>query len=71
MQKPMAQLGQKPSTRRGADAFVDHSNIASLIPIVTSALGEDAGLMGAVFAAMDQSVRSYRVVATGERVSLG
>jgi predicted NBD/HSP70 family sugar kinase len=46
-----------------------HSLKGSRIPVVVSALGDDAGLIGAVFAAMDQSVRSYRVVATGERVA--
>ncbi|HEY3664781.1 MAG TPA: ROK family protein [Polyangiaceae bacterium] len=51
-------------------SLAKHSLRGAQIPIVKSALGEDAGLMGAVFAAMDQSVRSYRVVATGERVSL-
>ena len=48
-----------------------HSLKGSGIPVVVSALGDDAGLIGAVFAAMDQSVRSYRVVATGERVAAG
>jgi N-acetylglucosamine repressor len=46
-----------------------HSLKGSRIPVIVSALGDDAGLIGAVFAAMDQSVRSYRVVATGERVA--
>ena len=46
-----------------------HARKGSRIPVVVSALGDDAGLIGAVFAAMDQSVRSYRVVATGERVA--
>ncbi len=46
-----------------------HSLKGSRIPVVVSASGDDAGLIGAVFAAMDQSVRSYRVVATGERVA--
>ncbi|HEY3253967.1 MAG TPA: ROK family protein, partial [Polyangiaceae bacterium] len=46
-----------------------HSLKGSRIPVAISALGDDAGLIGAVFAAMDQSVRSYRVVATGERVA--
>jgi N-acetylglucosamine repressor len=52
-------------------SLAHHSLKGAQIPIVTSALGEDAGLIGAVFAAMDQSVRSYRVVATGERIALG
>ncbi len=52
-------------------SMAQHSLKGAQIPVVVSALGEDAGLIGAVFAAMDQSVRSYRVVATGERVALG
>ncbi len=36
--------------------------------IVPSALGDQGALVGAVLSAMDLSVRSYRVVATGERV---
>lgn len=47
-----------------------HSLKGGRVPVVVSALGDDAGLIGSVFAAMDQSVRSYRVVATGERVAL-
>ena len=50
-------------------SMAHHSLKGSRIPVVVSALGDDAGLIGAVFAAMDQSVRSYRVVATGERVA--
>ena len=50
-------------------AMARHSLKGARIPVVVSALGDDAGLIGAVFAAMDQSVRSYRVVATGERVA--
>jgi len=46
-----------------------HSLKGGRVPVQVSALGDDAGLIGAVFAAMDQSVRSYRVVATGERVA--
>ena len=46
-----------------------HSLKGAQIPVLVSALGDDAGLIGAVFAAMDRSVRSYRVVATGERVA--
>ena len=51
-------------------SMVRHSLKGSRIPVVVSVLGDDAGLIGAVFAAMDQSVRSYRVVATGERVAV-
>jgi N-acetylglucosamine repressor len=47
-----------------------HSLKGGGVPVLVSALGDDAGLIGSVFAAMDQSVRSYRVVATGERVAL-
>lgn len=47
-----------------------HSLKGARVPVVVSALGDDAGLIGSVFAAMDQSVRSYRVVATGERIAL-
>lgn len=52
-------------------ALARHSPKGAQTPIVLSTLGDDAGLIGAVFAAMDQSVRSYRVVATGERVPVG
>jgi predicted NBD/HSP70 family sugar kinase len=38
------------------------------VKIVPSALGDQGALVGAVLSAMDLSVRSYRVVATGERV---
>lgn len=40
------------------------------VKIVPSALGDQGALVGAVLSAMDLSVRSYRVVATGERVVL-
>ena len=52
------------------ESMARHSLRGARIPVVQSALGDDAGLIGAVFAAMDQSVRSYRVVATGERVAV-
>jgi glucokinase-like ROK family protein len=39
--------------------------------VVTSTLGDQAGLLGSVVAAMEHSVRSYRVVATGERALTG
>ncbi|HLV66543.1 MAG TPA: ROK family protein, partial [Polyangiaceae bacterium] len=39
------------------------------VRIVTSTLGDQAGMLGAVLGAMDQCVRSYRVVATGRGVS--
>jgi predicted NBD/HSP70 family sugar kinase len=41
------------------------------VRIVTGALGDRVGLVGALLSAMDQSVRSYRVVATSERAALG
>jgi len=51
-------------------AMARHSLKGASVPLFISSLGDDAGLVGAVFAAMDQAVRSYRVVATGERVPL-
>jgi hypothetical protein len=39
-------------------SLAHHCLKGAQIPIATSALGEDAALIGAVFAAMDQSVRS-------------
>jgi hypothetical protein len=42
---------------------------ASKVEIVLSTLGERAGLMGSVISALDQAVRSYRIVATAERVA--
>lgn len=50
-------------------SMTKHSLKGANVPVVVSSLGDDAGLIGAVFAAMDTSVRSYRVVATGERVA--
>jgi N-acetylglucosamine repressor len=47
-----------------------HSLKSGRVPVLVSTLSDEAGLIGSVFAAMDQSVRSYRVVATGERVAL-
>jgi glucokinase len=41
------------------------------VRVVTSTLGDQAGLLGSVVAAMEHSVRSYRVVATGERALTG
>ncbi|MGC4090062.1 MAG: ROK family protein [Polyangiaceae bacterium] len=41
------------------------------VRIVPGALGDRVGLVGALLSAMDQSVRSYRVVATSERAALG
>lgn len=51
-------------------AIARHTLKSSSARIVKSTLGERAGLIGAVLAAMDQSVRSYRVVATAERIVL-
>jgi N-acetylglucosamine repressor len=41
------------------------------VRIVTSTLGDQGSLLGSVVAAMEHSVRSYRVVATGERAVSG
>jgi glucokinase-like ROK family protein len=54
----------------GARASVArHTLRSSKCEVVASTLGERAGLMGSVIAAMDQAVRSYRIVATAERVA--
>jgi len=45
-----------------------HTLQSETVKIVPSSLGERAPLIGSVLAAMDLSVRSYRVVATGERM---
>lgn len=63
----------------GAEHFMDAARAATAkhtlndenVKVVASSLGEQASLIGAVLAAMDLSVRSYRVVATGERVAVG
>ncbi len=49
---------------------VRHTLNAENIKVVTSTLGDQAALYGSVLSAMDLSVRSYRVVATGERLVL-
>jgi len=46
-----------------------HTLRSSKIDVVASTLGDRAGLIGSVISAMDQSVRSYRVVATAERMA--
>ena len=46
-----------------------HTVRGSKIEIVTSTLGDRASLMGSVISAMDQAVRSYRIVATAERLA--
>ncbi|HEV8245158.1 MAG TPA: ROK family protein [Polyangiaceae bacterium] len=48
-----------------------HTLAAENVKIVSSTLGDRAALVGSVLTAMDLSVRSYRVVATGERMALG
>lgn len=54
----------------GARASVArHTLRSSKVEVVTSTLGDRAGLIGSVIAAMDLSVRSYRVVATAERMA--
>jgi N-acetylglucosamine repressor len=54
----------------GARASVArHTLRSSKVELVASTLGDRAGLMGAVIAAMDQAVRSYRIVATAERMA--
>src|SRR5688572_7128491 len=45
-----------------------HTLKSETVKIVASSLGDRAPLIGSVLAAMDLSVRSYRVVATGERL---
>jgi glucokinase-like ROK family protein len=51
------------------ESVARHTLKASKVEIVRSTLGERAGLMGSVLSAMDQAVRSYRIVATAERVA--
>jgi predicted NBD/HSP70 family sugar kinase len=46
-----------------------HTLRSSKVEVVASTLGDGAGLIGSVISAMDQSVRSYRVVATAERMA--
>jgi predicted NBD/HSP70 family sugar kinase len=54
----------------GARASVArHTLRASKVEVVASTLGDRAGLMGSVIAATDQAVRSYRIVATAERMA--
>jgi N-acetylglucosamine repressor len=54
----------------GARASVArHTLRSSKVEVVTSTLGDRAGLIGSVISAMDLSVRSYRVVATAERMA--
>jgi len=54
----------------GARASVArHTLHGSKIDVVASTLGDRAGLVGSVLSAMDQAVRSYRIVATVERVA--
>lgn len=46
-----------------------HTLHGSKIEVVASTLGDRAGLIGSVLSAMDQAVRSYRIVATAERMA--
>jgi N-acetylglucosamine repressor len=54
----------------GARASVArHTLRGSKVEVVASTLGDRAGLLGSVLSAMDQAVRSYRIVATAERMA--
>ncbi len=54
----------------GARASVArHTLRSSKVEVVASTLGDRAGLIGSVISAMDQAVRSYRIVATAERMA--
>jgi predicted NBD/HSP70 family sugar kinase len=54
----------------GARASVArHTLRSSKVEVVASTLGDRAGLIGSVLSAMDQAVRSYRIVATAERMA--
>jgi len=54
----------------GARASVArHTLRGSKVEVVASTLGDRAGLIGSVLSAMDQAVRSYRIVATAERMA--
>jgi len=46
-----------------------HTFRGSQVEVVKSTLGDRAGLMGSVISAMDQAVRSYRIVATADRLA--
>ncbi len=50
-------------------AVARHTLRASKVEVVASTLGDGAGLVGSVLSAMDQAVRSYRIVSTAERVA--
>jgi glucokinase-like ROK family protein len=51
------------------ESVARHALQGSKVQVVASTLGDRAGLMGSVISAMDQAVRSYRIVATAERVA--
>jgi glucokinase-like ROK family protein len=53
------------------ESMAKHTLRGTSVRIVPGALGDRVGLVGALLSAMDQSVRSYRVVATSERAALG
>jgi predicted NBD/HSP70 family sugar kinase len=59
---PVAALGN-PLVEAVQRASTDHALSADGVRVVQSSLGEQATLIGAVLLAMDQAVRSYRVVA--------
>lgn len=51
------------------ESLARHTLRRSSVKVVSSALGDRAALIGSVLSAMDQAVRSYRIVATAERVA--
>jgi glucokinase-like ROK family protein len=53
------------------ESMAKHTLHGESVNIVPSALGDQAGLIGAVMGAVDHTVRSYRVVATSERAAIG
>jgi glucokinase-like ROK family protein len=53
------------------ESMAKHTLHGESVNIVPSALGDQAGLIGAVMGAVDHTVRSYRVVATSERAAMG
>ncbi|HET9959608.1 MAG TPA: ROK family protein [Polyangiaceae bacterium] len=62
-------LGGDWIVQAARESLAKHTVRRDEVRIVTSSLGDQVGLLGALMNAMDLSVRSYRVVATGERVA--